>query len=209
MYRKNHFSTEALLAQRRAARKRKKAAVASAFALVGVLLIGGTVAYLVAQTGPVTNTFTPALVDTNVEEELGETKSNVQIENTGDIDAFIRAQVVVSWVDESGNVYAAAPVEGADYTVTWSGLAANGGWFKGADGFYYHAAPVAPGALTSELFTNCAPVAEKTPEGYFLSVEILSSGIQSVPADAAKEAWPAIGVVDGELTARYKLAEDK
>lgn len=159
--------------------------------LVMVLSIGGTLAWLTAETKPVVNTFTPGEVTTTVVEKLeGDVKNDVQIRNDEkSVDAYIRAMVVVTWQNEDGNVYGTAPVENKDYSITWSGTTTEGGWFKGFDGYYYHKAAVKPGGFTSVLFTECKPVEGKAPEGYHLCVEVISSAIQALPTDAVKEAW--------------------
>lgn len=157
-------------------------------ALVALLgaVVGSTVAYLVADSGPIINTFTPTKITTDIDEDFkGEVKNNVKVTNTGDVDAYIRAAVVVTWQDDSGNVYPATPAEGTDYTVTWT----VDGWVKHTDGYYYYTTAVAPGGSTGVLLTDCKPVEEKTPEDYHLVVEILASAIQSKPESAVTEAW--------------------
>lgn len=145
-------------------------------ALLLTCVVGSTVAYLMDQTMPLTNTFTPAKVDIEIEETFANNvKSDVKIKNVENIDAYIRAAVVVTWQDDAGNVYAIAPVEDKDYAITWT----KAGWEDGTDGFYYHTKPVAPGASTGVLFTDCKPVEGQAPEGYHLSVEILAQGIQA------------------------------
>lgn len=154
--------------------------------LLACIAVGGTLAFLIAQAGPVVNTFQPSKVTTAVEETLtGGTKTNVKIANTGDTEAYIRAAVVVTWKDEKGNVYGQVPVLNEDYTITF---ATNTGWTESADGFYYYTTPVAPDNETGILIANCSPKAE-APEGYSLDVMILGSGIQSVPAKVVTEAW--------------------
>ena len=64
--------------------------------------IGGTVAYLIDQTGSITNTFTPAKVTPEVTEDFtNNVKKDVKITNKGDIPAYIRVKVVVTW--KNGN----------------------------------------------------------------------------------------------------------
>lgn len=145
-------------------------------ALLLTCAVGSTVAYLKDGTKTVTNTFDPAEVDIEIEETFdGNVKSDVKIKNVKNIDAYIRAAVIVTWQDDDGKVYATAPVAGTDYTITWK----KDGWEAGTDGFYYYTSPVAPGASTGVLFTACQPVAGKAPEGYTLHVEILAQGIQA------------------------------
>lgn len=173
-------------------------------ALVAILVllccaVAGTVAYLVTSTGPVTNTFTPAHVSTEVKEEFdGTTKSNVRIKNTGDIDAYIRVAVIVNWADENGNVYGGAvPKEGKDY----SELKLKTSWVKGSDGYYYYTNPVAPEAFTTAMFEPITQQQDCADTNYKLQVTILADGIQSVPADAVKEAWGVTVDSSGQLTA--------
>ena len=148
--------------------------------LVGIT-IGGTVAFLVAGSDSVVNAFTPTPVSTYVEETLENgKKTEVKIQNTGDATAYIRAAVVVTWQDANGNIYAQKPVEGTDYTMKWY----TNGWTKGDDGFYYHLSPVDAEKWTEILIDECAPVAGKAPEGYYLAVEIISSGIQADGVDS-------------------------
>lgn len=64
-----------------------------------------TSAWLVDSTQEEINTFIPGTVTTTVEEEFdGETKDNVFIRNTGNIDAYIRAAVIPVWKTESGDL---------------------------------------------------------------------------------------------------------
>lgn len=179
-------------------RPRSKRTLLAALALVLVLglAIGGTVAYLFTNTDSITNTFTPAKVTTTVEENFeNNVKNNVAIKNTGEIDAYIRAMVVVTWQNDKGEVYATAPVENTDYTVTWT----KHGWFE-KDGYYYHASKVASNASTGKLLTDCKPVEGKAPEGYHLVVEILAEAIQAEPVAAVQEAWDVkISDTDGTI----------
>ncbi|MDY4966173.1 MAG: hypothetical protein SO100_07470 [Dysosmobacter sp.] len=185
-------------------------------ALVAILVllccaVAGTVAYLVTSTGPVTNTFTPASVTTEVVEEFnGQTKSNVKIQNTGDIPAYIRVAVIVNWADDKGNV-SGTPVKDSDYVMDLNidtGTTTNAPWFKGSDGYYYCKTAVksvkqdTKNCYTPVLIKSCIKATgAQAPAGYDLQVTILADGIQSVPADAVQQAWPAVQVSGGQLTA--------
>lgn len=169
------------LAERKRANRRKAKIFLTSVALAGILAAGSTVAWLADETTGVTNTFATSEVATAIDEKRsGETKSEVKVKNTGDIDAYIRAAVVVTWQDASGNVYGKAPVEGADYSITWSTDESDGeeGRWLEDGGFYYWSNPVAPGEFTGELIDVCSYSAN-APEGYFLNVEIIGSGIQA------------------------------
>lgn len=174
-------------------------AAATVLALVLILgaAVGGTLAYLVTQTNSLTNTFEPSHVSCAIEETFKDgVKSNVKVQNTGDIDAYIRAKVVITWKDTYGNVYAAAPVEDKDYTITYGD-----GWEK-IDGYWYYKSAVTSGKSTNNLIGTCALTANSAaPEGYALSVEILAEAIQAEPAAAVQEAWGVTVGTNGALSA--------
>lgn len=150
-------------------------------------IVGTTLAYLFDSSAAITNTFTTATAGITVVEELEDgVKNNVQIKNTGDVEVYIRARVIVTWKDEDGNVSATAPIAGTDYTITYQ---TDTGWFKHTDGNWYYTSPVAAGGSTGVLFTGCNPEEGKTPDGYHLSVEILADSIQAKPENAVQEAW--------------------
>lgn len=145
--------------------------------------VGGTWAFLVAQSEPVQNNFTYAHVSCRIDEKFENgVKSDVQIQNTGDIPAYIRARIVVTWKDANGNV-SAVPVKNTDYTIAFNET----DWTQQGD-YWYCKTAVNPNGFTPVLITKC----EKTgnaPDGYNLSVEILADAIQSEPASAVMEAW--------------------
>lgn len=188
------------MAKRKKKAVRKPAVIVSAVVLLVLLAVGGTLAYLTAKTGTLKNVFNPS----NIEIELEETfdsgsseKKDVKVKNTGAA-AYIRARVVVTWKNNSDNVYAKAPVEGTDYTISYSN---DTGWTLGSDGFYYYNAAVAAGASTQNLIDSCQLKSGATPpDGYRLSVDILAEAIQADPKTAAIEAWNVTIVSGGELT---------
>lgn len=166
--------------------KTKKPVALVALLVLLCCTVAGTLAYLVDKTPEVKNTFEPASVSTAVEETFknGE-KKDVKIQNTGDIDAYIRAAVIINWADKDGNV-SATPVEDGDYKIKYD---TSNTWKKIGD-YWYYTNPVAADSLTEKaLIESCAPVAGKAPEGYNLQVTILADGIQSEPLTAIKEAW--------------------
>lgn len=146
--------------------------------------VGGTWAFLVAQSEPVQNNFTYAHVSCTIKEKFdGTTKSDVQIQNTGDIPAYIRARIVVTWKDVNGNVSSTVPVKDSDYTITFNET----DWKQEGD-YWYCKTAVDAKDFTPVLITKCEKTGD-APDGYDLSVEILADAIQSEPANAVKEAW--------------------
>lgn len=111
--------------------------------LAGVL-VGSTVAFLAANTETIVNSFRSVSVSTEIEEEFtGYVKSSVTVKNTGDVNAFLRAAVVVTWQNADGSVYPDAPLPVTDYTVSYP---TDTGWVKHTDGLYYLPRPSAPAA---------------------------------------------------------------
>ena len=187
---------------------KSKAMLVSLLLIIGIT-VGGTLAYIVADSGPVKNTFTPSEVTTTVDEDVSNgVKTSVRIKNTGDTTAYIRAAVVITWQDENGNVLGELPAEETDYTITYN---LDSGWKKGADGFYYWTAPVlsddedAFNCHTGVLINSCKAKQTKTigtgadAVTYSLAVEIIGSGIQSVPASVVVEEWSSgVSSVSGD-----------
>ena len=180
---------------RRRTRKKKVnvAVIAVLFLCIIAGTVGGVYAYLTAKTDPISNEFVPAKVSCLVEEDFAEgVKSNVKVRNTGNIDAYIRAVVVATFVSEDGKVLATAPKESVDYFIQWG----TDGWTQGQDGYWYHTKPVKPEETTVTLIESAYELS--VPDGYRLHLQILATGVQSDPAIAVQEAW-GVGVNNGEL----------
>ena len=178
--------------------------LALSLVLVLGLSVGGTLAYLVTNTEPVTNTFTPGKLDTPPEEKFdGDEKTDVVVTNSNDsaVAAYVRATWTINWVVGSGETaQIVAPAKEGDYDIT----VATSGWSRGSDGFYYWHEPVAPdgqtGALIERLTANNG--AAPDVEGVHLQATIITQTIQADPVDAIKDAeWPVtIDPVSGDLS---------
>ena len=148
-----------------------------ALVLILVCTVGGTVAYLVAHTDPVVNTFTPGKVSCQVEEEFKDNdtvKTKAVVKNTGNVPAYIRVAVVANTIDAQGNITGMA-----DLSEGWLNET---DWMKSGD-FYYYKGVVQPGDVTANLLT--AAGIDLTG----IQVTILASAIQSMPDGAVKDAW--------------------
>lgn len=154
---------------------RKVSTLAIALILILAIGIGGTVAFLVANTNPITNSFTPADVTCEVNEEFSDNntvKTSATVKNTGNIPAYIRVAVVANTIDKDGNVTGAANV---------SDKLASDKWTKLGD-YYYYNEVVEPDASTDNLLKSGIEL-----DG--IQVTILASAIQSEPAGAVAQAW--------------------
>lgn len=155
--------------------RKKGILLLAAAMLILVCGVGGTLAYLATQTGQVQNTFEPAYVTSSVIEKDWKdgslVKSNVTIKNTGNVSAYIRAAIVVTWKDKDGYTMPQVPGTG-DYKLT-----TGSDWTKIGD-YYYYKEAVAAGASTTNLIVECKPI-KPYDDGRKLCVEVIGSAIQS------------------------------
>ena len=165
--------------------KTKKAfSLLLSIALLLTLATGGTLAYIATKSAMAQNQFAEGYVTSSVN-DIG------TVTNTGNVDAYIRAAVVVNWMDGVGNVYGIKP----NCTVT-----VNTGWTE-IDGFYYYTSPVvADGTTTTAPATvNCFDAAPSS--AYSLSIEIVAEAIQAEGTldsnDSITAVYDAWGVTPG------------
>ena len=154
-------------------------------AVAGLLGVQGTISWLTTKTESVQNTFTPAAVSCEVTESFnGTTKTNVNVFNTGDTDAYIRVKLV------SYRVNAQNQRIGGQATIP--SFTPGEGWVRGEDGFYYYMNPVAPEhSPTAPLIPSVTLTGSYSDADAGKQViEVLAEAIQSEPAQAVKDAWP-------------------
>lgn len=169
-------------------------AMVIATALLLALAISGTVAWLTTKDKPITNTFNPSKVACEVTESFnGTVKSNVNVMNTGDIDAYIRVKLVTYRTNKQGQHI------GGTATLPNFTLGAN--WVKFGD-YYYYMLPVAAGKMPATNLTDSMTLtAEYTDaDGGHQSIDVMAEAIQSVPAKAVGEAW-GVTISEGRVTA--------
>lgn len=164
----------------------KSEKMATAFSVLivafAVAAVGTTLAFVIARTNSIENTFTPP--DVNVELSMAGDVTNVKdnlVINKGDVPVYARVAVVATWVKTENGVeqtYSTAP----EVAITL-----NDGWVQ-IDGFYYLTAPLAAGNSSAPIASVGAPT-NTAPEGYELKVQVLASVIQSTPENAVEEAW--------------------
>lgn len=167
-------------------KRRVRPAAIIAAVLVLALAIGGTLAYLARRSASAANTFT--LASTGLTTSVA--NDELRITNTSDTPVLVRGKVVVTWQDGDGNISAAAPVSGADYSLT-----RESDWTEHSGAFYYNGA-VAAGATVK--LGKCSRLAGATPPAGFtdLNVVLLAESIQSEGAtedadSAVHDAWGA------------------
>jgi len=167
--------------KKRSALRRRELLTALAVMLTLVLVIGGTVAWLIDVTDPVNNVFEPTEVTCYVYEEIsGNQKTAIRIQNTGVIDAYIRVIVSANYVNADGHICAAhgAPALPANLGSGWK--------LQLQNDIYYYDAVVAPGGYTEPLFGSAVTLLT-ADDGCTVQMEIAASAIQAA-GDAKTDA---------------------
>lgn len=196
------FESERKVPARHAGKRTSKrpagrlAAMALATVLLLALTIGGTVAWLTSKTNDITNTFTPSKVMCAVSEIFYEDtgiKSNVNVTNVGDTDAFIRVKLVTYRTNAEGK-HIGGVAEVPKFTP-------GDGWVKYGD-YYYYTKPVAPNAQPEEDLIGRIQLASSYPDadGGYQAMDVMAEAIQSEPAQAVGEAW-GVSISQGRVTA--------
>ena len=158
------------------------------------LTIGGTLAYLTTETGPVENKFTPSYVDCEVTESFdGTTKSNVNVTNTGDTEAYIRVKLVTYRVNDEGQHIGG--------TAEIPGFNPGTNWVKHGD-YYYYTLPVAPGEEPTAGLIDSITLTDSyaDADGGKQVIEVMAEAIQSGPANAVGNSW-GVSISQGSVTA--------
>lgn len=194
-YEDKHREEAAAPASEKTLRTGRVTAIVMATVLLLALAIGGTVAWLSTEDTPITNTFLPSKVACKVTEDFdsntGE-KTNVNVENIGNIDAFIRVKLVTYRTNDKGD-HIGGTVELPDFEL-------GTGWVE-YKGYYYYKLPVAAGGkpeaeLTKKMTLkgNCDGA-----DGGRQAIDVMAEAIQSVPEEAVKAAWGLSINSDGSL----------
>ena len=157
--------------------------------LLGIMFLG-SIAYLQRISG-LDNRFVIGKTDINVEEIFNDAKtqkSDIRLTNTGNTPVYMRAKVLIYYVDDEGNVLGIVPKEGVDYTME----PGTEDWMK-KDNIYYYSKPVDPystGGVTGETtnLVNC--INDLIPDDdKYLVVDVLGQSVQANPISAVKDAW--------------------
>ncbi len=189
--------------------KKIRLLLAAAAAVVLVAAIGVTLAYMFKKVERI-NTFDPAIVTCAVHEKLdgavptgsmpyrGSEKSDIRVENTGNIDAYLRVRLISYWVKENGDIVG-VPSEMPEIALDTAH------WVAGADNTYYYKTPVKPGERTEPLSDAAIPLREtQTTDGdtiypVYQVVEVFAEAIQAAPLEVVTDAW-GVTIDGGQIT---------
>lgn len=184
-YEGKHGKPQAQSVNARPRRRGRATAMLLATVMLFALAVGGTIAWLIDKDSPLVNTFDPSKVTCEVQEKFdGKVKSDVNVKNTGDIDAFIRVKLVTYRTNDAGQHI------GGTAALPQFTLGAN--WVE-YNGYYYYTLPVAPGDKPATKLTDSMTLTESydDADGGHQSIDVMAEAIQSVPEDAVKAAWGA------------------
>lgn len=181
---------------RRRAYRGRMTAMALATVLLLALAIGGTVAWLTAKDQPITNTFNPSHVTCEVTEGFNDTtgeKTNVNVTNTGDIDAYIRVKLV-TYRTNAQNQHIGGTAELPNFTL-------GSGWVE-YNGYYYYTLPVAPGQQPANALAASIKLTDSylDADGGKQAIDVMAEAIQSVPSEAVGQAW-GVSITEGSVIA--------
>lgn len=165
--------------------KKKSVVLLVSLVLVLCFAVGASYAWVVDKTNPVPNRFEPGNANIKVTETFANNvKSDVAVKSDANVDVFVRATILVNWVDENGNI-APDAVQASDYRLTMG----SSKWVQSSDGYYYYTDKLSPAASTANLIDECKPISGKAPEGYTLEVKILAESIQAGNYTDYATAW--------------------
>lgn len=155
-------------------------------------------AYMLKRTSVVNNEFVPAYVTCQLHEVFeNNAKTSIQVENTGNIEAYIRLRVLSYWQDSKGNAVA---IDRDPPSITPDSST----WIEDTTGSrdtvntFYCKVPIAAGDKTPELLSSGTSITletmTKTDDSgvvyvYNQVVEIIAEAIQSKPTSAVEDSW--------------------
>lgn len=192
----HHGKYEAKYLQpKRKRRNNKTGTLFLSLLLVVTLAISGTLAYLVTKSDPVENKFTPSHVACQVTENFDRTtKSNVNVTNTGDTEAYIRVKLVTYRVNEdSQHIGGTAQIPNFTPGTGWV--------LNEADGYYYYTSPVKPNEKPSANLINSIDLTDSydDADGGKQVIEVMAEAIQSGPDYAVGQSWD-VSITPGNVT---------
>ena len=174
--------------------KRIKHLLIAGAALSIAAAVGLTLAFMFKKAEK-TNLFIPAKVACAVREKtdgsevtgiaaVGSEKSDIRVENTGNVREFLRLKMVSYYVDASGDIVGTVSSQ-------YPALILKNGWIAGANHTYYYPYSVEAGAATEilcEPFTLGQTQLENGTMVYQV-IELIAEAVQAEPSDAAQEVW--------------------
>ena len=197
---------------------KRKVVLLTAFALVALLVAGGTMAWFTAEADPVTNTFQTGNVRITIEEEFDGPMTNVypgqckdkkvRVKNISQTtDVYVRVKLIPAWEggldtdlvvdldEEKATVYGIGNVQPLEAFKGPGGPGGPGGkkskWVDGGDGWYYYKEKVKSGEPTNNLIKKVCFDGDSIGNDYQdgeFTLTIEAEAVQGV-RDAALYEW--------------------
>lgn len=167
----------------------KPAVLITSLVLILCFSVGGTLAYVITQSSPVVNEFSPSMISITVTDEIeNNVKKDLVITNRGNISAYIRVAIVANWYDSKNNIVAPCDISSLITADTFGD-----DWVKNGNYFYYKL-PVAAGAEVPNDFEFDAKTLNKPEGADHLEMTVLAQAVQSEGVDennvkAVVKAW--------------------
>lgn len=177
-----------------------------AAAALGVAVAAGVTFAFMFKKAEKTNRFIPAEVSCTVREKtdgsevtgiaaVGSEKSDIRVENTGNVKEFIRLRLVSYYVDSNGDIAGTAASQ-------YPNLTLKNGWIAGANRTYYFPYSVEPGEAT-EILCEPFPLGQTQLENgtrVYQVMEVIAEAVQAEPISAVQETW-GVTVTNNTITA--------
>lgn len=194
---------------------------------LSLVTVGATLALMVSQSNSVTNQFTAADVDTEINEVLTSGSKQVSITNHGRSDAYVRARIMVSGVkstdvvivtstdvenkdlaadENKGKVFLVMDYEAQNPAWNWAKESGNVETYS--DDFYYYLAPLKTGDETTNLLEKVVLGSDLRSDQDFLANFTVTIYHESVLAINQPEEGtsPDLDMVKGAFTAAENSA---
>ena len=152
------------------------------------------------------NRFIPAEVSCAIREKLdnnevvgntavGSEKSDIRVENTGNVKEFIRLRLVSYYVDANGDIVGTVSSQ-------YPTLSLKNGWIAGANHTYYYPFPTNPGGMTEILCEPFSLGQMQLADGktVYQVIEVIAEAVQAEPISAVQETW-GVTVTNNTITA--------
>lgn len=177
--------------------------------VLAALVIGLTIpvvfAYMFKQDSTENNTFITAdifttnpvieeVVNQNIDGKNVTVKKSIKIQNTGNIESYIRVKLITYWEDSKGNIVGKAS-EDLDFATTDDWI------YDAKNDVYYYKYPINPGETTHEFLKSGSTIQLEHLEEtviyqsvtityeYNQVVEIHVEGIQANPSNVVSDIW--------------------
>lgn len=133
------------------------------------------------------NTFIEGTVKATVLETVdkqAKTKEDIKVKNEGNVDIFVRVNIVYNFNDENNSLIGITPTLNEDYSVSFP----ESNWIKDEeDNFYYYKYPLAPNETTDVLIDELKILYDGNDK--HVVVNIIAEGIQANPKTSVSELW--------------------